>query len=236
MRPLEILREVMATYRRHWRVLLGAAFVLFGAFNALELLLPDIQVDHFETRAVLAAVLLGGGAFAISSFEEAFYEGIVASAAAEWRMGRARPSLIVVARLVPYLALVAVNVIVSAGSAVGLLFLFVPGFMFGTYTALAPALVKIEHLGVGAAVKRSVELVRGSFWAVAVLIWGIYFATEGATSVLDTALHGLPLEYVSTTVVEAVLAPVYGLAAVLITYDLIERRASTPPPGDAPGP
>lgn len=235
MRPLAIFREVLAAYRRHWRVLLGAAFVLFGVFNALELLVPEIEVDHFETRAVLTALALGAVAFAISSFEEAFYEGVVASAAAEWRMGRARPSLIVVARLVPYLALTAVNLVVAVGSGLGLLALVVPGALFGTYTALAPALVKIEHLGVRPALRRSIQLVNGNFWAVFVLIWGVYLATEAATSALDSVLHGTAVEYIGKTFAEALLAPLYGLAAVLAAYDLIERRERTPPPDDAPG-
>lgn len=234
MRPLAIFREVLAAYRRHWRVLLGAALVLFAAFNLLELLVPGIQLDHLDARGVLVAVPLAAGAFGVSSFEEAFYEGVVAAAAAEWRTGRPRPSLVTVTRSVPYLPLVAVNLLTAAGTSVGLLFFAVPGFVFGTYTALAPALVKIEHLGVRAALLRSLELVRGSFWAVAILIWGVYLATEAATSGLDALLHGVLPEYVAQTAAETLLAPLYGLAAVLAAHDLIER-GRTRPPGDEPG-
>jgi hypothetical protein len=236
MSPLAIFREVLAAYRRHWRVLLGAAFVLFGAFNALELIVPEVEVDHLKAEVLIEAVLLSAGSFAISSYEEAFYEGVVASAAAEWRLGRPRPSLVSVARSVPYLVLIAVNAVIAAGTAVGLLLLIVPGALFGTYTALAPALAKIEHLGVRASLRRSVQLVNGNFWPVFVLIWGVYLATEAATSGLDQLLHGVGLEYLTKTTAEALLAPLYALSAVLAAYELIEQRASTPPLDAAPGP
>jgi hypothetical protein len=236
MNPLAILGDVFVAYRRHWRILLGAAFLLFGAFNAFELLVPEVEFDHLRVRVLIEALLLGAGSFAISSYEEAFFEGVVASAAAEWRMGRPRPNLLTVARSVPYLALIGVNALIAVGTSLGLLLLIVPGALFGTYTALAPALTKIEHLGVRASLRRSFQLVNGNLWPVFVLIWGVYLATEAATSGLDQLLHGVGLEYVTTTAAEALLAPIYGLAAVLVTYDLIERRASTPPPGGAPAP
>jgi hypothetical protein len=235
MSPLAIFRDVLAAYRRHWRILLGAAFLLFGAFNAFELLVPEVESDHLGAQVLIEAIFLGAGSFAISSYEEAFFEGVVASAAAEWRMGRPRPSLLTVARSVPYLVLIAVNAVIAVGTSLGLLLLIVPGVLFGTYTALAPALTKIEHLGVRAALRRSFQLVNGNLWSVFVLIWGVYLATEAATAGLDQLLHGVGLEYLTTTAAEALLAPLYGLAAVLVTYDLIARRASTPPPGGAPG-
>jgi hypothetical protein len=236
MKPLAIFRDVLTAYRRHWRVLLGAAFVTFGIVNLLELLVPEVETDRLTTHAVLEALGLGAAGFAISSFQEAFYEGVVATTAGEWRAGRDRPSLIVVARTVRYLPLIAVNIVVALGSAVGLLLLVVPGFAFGTYVGLAPALVEIEQLGARDALRRSFELVRGSFWAVLVLLWGAYFATEAATSALDVLLHGVAPEYLATTAAEALIAPFYGLAAVLAAFDLIERRASRPPPGAARAP
>jgi hypothetical protein len=235
MKPLAIFRDVLAAYRRYWRVLLGASFVTFGAVNLLELLVPEVEVDHLTTHAIVEALGLGAASFAISSFQEAFYEGVVATTAGQWRAGRDRPSLIVVARSVRYLPLIAVNIVVALGSAVGLLMFVVPGFVFGTYVGLAPALVEIEKLGVRDSLRRSFELVRGSFWAVLVLLWGVYFATEAATSALDAILHGLGPEYFAKTAAEALIAPLYGLAAVLAAFDLIERRGSTPPPGGARG-
>jgi putative Ca2+/H+ antiporter (TMEM165/GDT1 family) len=235
MSPLAIFREVLAAYRREWRVLLGAAFLTFAAVNLLERLTPELEADRLTTHAVVEALGLGAAGFAISSFQEAFYEGVVATTVSEWRAGGHRPSLITVARSVRYLPLIAVNIVVALGSAIGLLALLVPGFVFGTYVALAPALVEIETLGVRDSLRRSFELVRGSFWPVFVLIWGAYFATEAATAGLDALLHGLGSEYIATTTAEALIAPFYGLAAVFAAYALIERRVGgTPPPAGEP--
>ena len=55
MNPLAILGDVFAAYRRHWRILLGAAFILFGAFNALELLVPEVEFDHLRVRVLIEA-------------------------------------------------------------------------------------------------------------------------------------------------------------------------------------
>jgi hypothetical protein len=234
MKPLAIFRDVLRAYRRHWRVLLGAAFLTFAALNLVELVIPDLEFDHLTTFRVVEAVALGAGSFAVTSFQEAFYEGVVATTLGQARSGGKQPSLRAVARSVPYLPLIAVNLVVAFGTAFGLLLLVVPGFVFGTYVGLAPALVEIEKLGVRGSLRRSFELVRGHFWAVLVLLWGVYFLTEAATSALDHLLHGLVFEYIAKTTAESVIAPVYGLAAVLAAYALIELRGGTPPPGDAP--
>lgn len=234
MSPLAILRDVLRAYRRHWRVLLGAAFLTFGLVNLLELLIPDLEFDRLTTFRALEALGLAAGAFAVTSFQEAFYEGVVATTLGQARSGGGQPRLRAVARSVPYAPLIAVNLVVAFGSAFGLLLLVVPGFVFGTYVGLAPALVEIEKLGVRGSLRRSFQLVRGHFWAVLVLLWGVYFLTEAATSALDHLLHGLVFEYLAKTTAEAVIAPVYGLAAVLAAYKLIELRAGTPRPAGGP--
>src|SRR3954447_8359442 len=178
MKPLAIFIEVLRAYRRHWRVLLGAAFLTFGLLNLLELLIPELEFEHLSTFRVLEALGLAAGAFAVPGFRGAFYEGVVATPLGQAREGRPPPKLRTVARSVPYLPLIAVNLVVALGSAVGLLLLIVPGFVFGTYAGLAPALVEMEDLRPRAALRRSFQLVRGHFWAVLVLLWGVYFLTE----------------------------------------------------------
>jgi hypothetical protein len=96
--------------------------------------------------------------------------------------------------------------------------------VFGTYTAIAPALVKIEHLGVRGSIRRSAKLVRGSFWRVLLILWGAYLVTLAVGQALEHWLHHYAAEYVASTVVEAILAPFYGLAAVLVAFELIEHR------------
>ena len=68
------------------------------------------------------------------------------------------------------------------------------------------------------------------------LLWGVYLITEAATAPVDEALHGIVFEYLAKTTAEAVIAPIYGLAAVLAASCLIELRARTPPLRGAPAP
>ncbi len=234
MTLLGMSRAVLAAYRREWRILLLASFLVFGTLNALELALPDLNYDHLNAKRVLVALSLGAGSFAVSSFEEAFYEGVVASAAVEWRSGNRRPGLMSVARSVPYLVLTALNLVIALVTGLGLLFFVVPGVVLSTYIGLAPAAAKIEHLHTRAALRRSVELVRGHFWTIMVLLWGVYLVSEIATGVIDELLHGIVIEYVAKTTAEALLAPFYGLAAVLSAFTIIESRDRRPQPADAP--
>ena len=223
---MSITRQVLYAYRQQWRILLAASFVVFALLNAVELLVPDVEADHVTASKLAAAIALGGGSLAVSSFEEAFYEGVVASAANEWRSGDPRPNLSVVARSVPYLVLIALNLVIALVTGLGLLLLVVPGVVLSTYIGLSPAAAKIEHLGVRAALRRSCELVRGHLWQLMVLLWGFYLASQVATSALDEALHGIVFEYLAKTTAEALIAPFYALALVLATYELIDGPAA----------
>lgn len=220
-----IFRDVVAAYRRHWIALILTALVVFGVANVLDALLPELMLDEFKFWTLLGALAIGAAAAASHAFGEAFYEGVTASEVVEWRTGQPTPRLGVLVRSVPYLPLIAVNIVLALGTGLGIALLLVPGVVFGTYTAIAPALVKIEHLGVRGSIRRSVELVRGSFWRVLLVLWGAYLATLAVGEGLEHALDHYAAEYVATTAAEALLAPFYGLAAVLVAFELLEHTA-----------
>ena len=222
MRPLSILRDVLDAYRRHWAVLLATALPVFALANIVESFVSELQVDRLHGHALMAALGLGIAAVALSSLGEGFYEGVTTVTVEEWRSKTRRARLLAVARNVRYVPLIITNAIVAVGVGVGLVLAVVPGFVFGTYAALAPALVEIEQHGVRAALRRSVELVRGHFWPVAILLWGVFLLSNAAAAGLEGLLHSVTLEGVSKTVVESVLAPFYGLAAVLTAHALRE--------------
>jgi hypothetical protein len=107
----------------------------------------------------------------------------VAAAVSESRRRERRHSLLEIARTVPYARLIAVDVLVALGTAVGVILLVLPGIVFYTWFALAAPVVKIERLGVRAALRRSRELVRGNFWQVPILL--------GLSEVVSSALTSL---------------------------------------------
>jgi hypothetical protein len=222
--PVGIFRGVIGAYRRHWIALIGTALVVFGVANVIDAVLPGTEIDEFKAGAVIGFLAIAAASVAMHAFGEAFYEGVTAAEVVEWRTGQPTPGLGALARAIPYLPLIAVNIVLAAGIAAGLVALIIPGVVFGTYTAIAPALVKIEHLGVRGSIRRSVELIRGSFWRVLLILWGVYLLILSAGQALEHWLDHYAAEYVASTVVEAVLAPFYGLAAVLVAFELIERK------------
>ena len=57
-----------------------------------------------------------------------------------------------------------------------------------------------------------------------VILWGAYLVTLAASETIEHQLEHYLAETLATTVVEAGLAPFYGLAAVLVTFELIARE------------
>jgi hypothetical protein len=223
--PVGILRDVIGAYRRHWIALIATALVVFGVANTLDALLPELELDRFELSTLLGALAIGAAAGASHAFGEAFYEGVTAAEVVEWRTGQPTPRLSALVSSIPFLTLIAVNIVLAAGTGLGIALLLVPGVIFGTYTAIAPALVKIEHVGVRGSIRRSAKLVRGSFWRVLLILWGAYLLTLAVGEVIEHTLDHYAAEYVATTVAEALLAPFYGLAAVFVAFELLEHTA-----------
>jgi hypothetical protein len=201
--------------------------VVFGVINLVDALTPEVDVDHLRAQDVAAVLGLGSLALGLHGFGEAFYEGVTATTARRWRAGDPSPRPLALVRAIPYLALIGVNLVIAATTTVGLFALVVPGLLAGTYLALAPALVEVERLGVRDALRRSIRLIRGSFWPVFAVVWVAYLGTLVASEAIEEALHHVVVEFVATTMVEAALAPFYGLAIVLVTFALIDRERAT---------
>lgn len=173
LRLRAVLRGIARTYREHWRFLLPTALLVFiplGLLEAVVHLTHDFEIGEAD---VLTGALFSAAALAqvlASGLGDQFYAGTVAAAVSESRRRERRHSLLEIARTVPYARLIAVDVLVALGTAVGVILLVLPGIVFYTWFALAAPVVKIERLGVRAALRRSRELVRGNFWQVLILL------------------------------------------------------------------
>ena len=106
--------------------------------------------------------LLVAAAVAVSGLGYFIFKGIVTQIIVARHAGVRRPSMMAIARSLPYATLLAVDVILAVGIAVGLELLIVPGVVFGTIDALAPIVVETEGPGGTRCVSHAVrELVRG---------------------------------------------------------------------------
>ena len=98
------------------------------------------------------------------------------------------------------------DLLVSAGTAIGLELLIVPGVVFGTWFALAPVLVETHHLHARSALERSRDLVRGHFVSVMCVLMLVLFGTVAVSE----ALH-----WISAAVTPGPGAVEYAAAALV---------------------
>jgi hypothetical protein len=233
---LQITKVVPATARawvRHAPLLLPLALLVFTPLGALDAADEHFGEVHLEHLDLFAALTLGRWAaeLAVSSLGDDFYAGVAAAAVSETRAGERRPTILQIARTVPYLRLIAADLLFTFGFAFTLVLLVVPGVIFFAWFSLTTVLIKVEHLGVWAGFCRSRELVRGNFWPVLLLVGSLYIGDSVVTSALQSgALAAIGdsfwSDWASAVAVGVVITPIGALATVLVTYELkdIEQR------------
>jgi hypothetical protein len=223
-----VIRDVIAVYRRHWAFLVPVAIVVLLPQALADAFLDGLRVEGVRSAkevAILAAVPL---TVAVNLFGQALYTGITAAAVVEWRSGNHVASVGALVRSLPIRGLIVLDVLISVGAAIGFALLVVPGLVFLAYVAISPALMKFEHLGVKAALERSVELVRGQFWRVFAILIAAIALTEGGFQAITFSFHGLGLAAVVDLAAEGLLAPIEGLTIVVVALALLERQGEAP--------
>jgi hypothetical protein len=219
-----VILDVVRVYRRHWTLLVPMAVVVLLPQTLVDTAVGPLEAHRIETWTDVAKLaVLPLGVFA-SLVGEAFYAGLVAAAVLEWRAGRRLPRPSALAHVIPYRRLIASDLLLAIGAAIGFLLLVVPGVIFLTYFFIAPAVVKLEGLGVRDAFRRSATLVRGSFWRVLAIGLVALLGTELAAEGLAHLVHGLALDLAAQIAVDAALEPLQGLVTVLVALSLIELR------------
>ena len=102
------------------------------------------------------------------------------------------------------------------------------------YLSLAGPVVELEKRGVRGGFVRSFHLVRGHFWMVAAVVVPIETVGDGINEAIVEAIHhglgdGLLAAWVGEAVGNIVTAPVFSVAVVLLTLDLIRHRDGNAP-------
>ena len=223
-----VVREVAASYRAHWPFLILAAVVVL-----LPQALADGFLDHLEIEgvhsfrdvAILAAAPL---TVVVNLGGQAFYAGLTAAAVVEWREHRPLPNIRALLRAVPIKRLILVDLVLTFGSALGLLLLVIPGLIWLAWFSLAPAIVKFEHRDVWGSLRRSRELVRGNFWPVLWIVVGTIVVTELLVEAVTIPFHTDVLVALADLVADGLLQPIEGLVIVVVTLDLLELRGELP--------
>ena len=244
-------RRLFATYGRIWRTyrawapsLLLLALVVFLPLALLDALTMNVELDSLDLTngiKVAALVLAVGAITATGLIGEVFFSGAIAISLTHPH-GEGPPLLREIARRLNYGRLIAVDLVYVALVATGLLLGLIPGLLAFVYLGLSGPVVELEERTARGALARSMRLVRGNFWLVLWVLLPIQVVGDGIGHLLAGLVHDLfGHTFLATWLAEAVtdlaLSPIFAVAAVLLTLDLIaERDGAAPPLHSAPVP
>lgn len=227
-----VARDVVSAYRAHWFFLITAAVVVL-----LPQALADALLDHLNLEGIHSAhdiVILAAAPLTVivNLFGQAFYAGLAAAAVIEWRANRPLPGIVALLRSVPLGRLVLLDIVLTIGTAIGLVLLVIPGLIFMAFFSISPALVKFEHQSVWGSMRRSRDLVRGNFWRVMATVVGTIVLTEVAASLISAPFHGLAIVTFVDLAADGLLQPIEGLVIVIVALALLELRGEAPQPDE----
>ncbi|HEU4705731.1 MAG TPA: hypothetical protein VFS64_00910 [Solirubrobacterales bacterium] len=241
---MTLLHRVAGTYLRIWRTywgwmpsLLALSIVVFVPLGLLDALSLTVDLDSLDLASGIkvAALMLAVGAVTMTGLlGEIFFSGAIAISLTHPH-GQGPPSLREIAGRIKYGRLILVDVAFVAIVAIGVILGFVPGLLAFVFLGLSGPIVEIEERSAPAALHRSYQLVRGSFWLVFWVMVPIELAGDAiGTGLADFVHHRLGDTFLATWLAEAlanaVLSPIFAVAAVLLTVDLIARKEGTAPP------
>ena len=218
---MQVLRVVWWVYRRKWKFLVPLSIVVLLPQAAADAIFGEVEVDRVETVEDIVNLASIPLAVAINLAGEALYAGIVAAAVVEWLRGRELRDVPGAIRSIEYGRLIALDVILSVGTVIGLVLLIVPGLVFYTYLAVSPALIELDGDTVKRALRRSVQLVRGNFWRVLGFTLFVLVVTDSAATLLESPIHGVHGELIFNLLIEAVVEPFQGLTTVFLALALL---------------
>jgi hypothetical protein len=229
--------DIWRTYRGWMPSLLGFAVLVFVPLGLLDALSLQVDVESLDLTSgiEIAALMLAVGAVTMTGLlGEIFFSGAIAISLTHPH-GQERPSVREIAGRIKYGRLVVVDVAFVAIVALGLLLGLVPGVLAFVFLGLAGPIVEIEERSAPSALRRSFELVRGSFWFVFWVLVPIEVLGDAIGGGLAALVHHelgdtLLAAWLAEAVSNAFLSPVFAVAAVLLTVDLIGRREGTAPP------
>jgi hypothetical protein len=230
--------QLASTYARigrtYWRwapSLLLLAVIVFIPLGLIHALTLEANIGSFDVGGGLKLLAIFGAVLALAAtglVGEVFYTGAVSILLTHPHDGKP-PSMREIAGMVKYGPLIAIDLLFGAMVAIGLILFLVPGVLVFVWFGLAAPVVEIEHRGIRAALRRSIELVRHKFWIVALVLIPIEIVGDVLTNLATEATHGLfgsefICEWLADVLANIAFTPFYAVAAVLLTVDLIREK------------
>ena len=236
-------RELASVYARIGRTylswspaLMALAVLVFLPLGLIDALHTTAEFDRVDAETVLgvtALVGLAGALVATSLLGEVFYSGAIAISLTR-RPAEREPTLREIAGQISYARLIAVDLLYVALVIAGLALFIVPGVLAFVFLGLAGPVIEIEDRGVRAALRRSFDLVRGHFWLVFWVFTPIEIAGDALSEWIGHLVHGLLGDgflgtWLGESASSVLLSPLFAIAAVLLTVELIAARDGSGP-------
>ncbi|MCK9878807.1 hypothetical protein MXD59_24100 [Frankia sp. Ag45/Mut15] len=245
LRPLalgEILDGTFATVRANPGATIGVTVASAAVVETISTLIAIGAQDASRTTQVLATI----ASFALELVLSLFLSGVLSVVVSEATLGSRIGPTEAVRRIAPRLpGLAALTLAVLAAVVLGMIALLIGAIVVAVYLSLATPAYILEGGGVRHALRRSVAIVRGSWWrafgilllamlvslmlsAVFALVTGIVLVSApgvfGEFYDGDLTIAGHIVEGIGNLVATTVSTPIFAGAAVLLYVDLRIRR------------
>jgi hypothetical protein len=232
------------TYRAWAPGLLLLAAVVFVPLGLLDALASEVDLESLDvTDGIKVAALIAalGAVTTTSLLGEVFFSGAVAVSLTHPEH-EGPPPLREIAGRLRYGRLIAVDIVYVLLVVVGLLLFFVPGVLVFVWFGLAGPVVELEERTVRGALARSWRLVRGNFWVAFGILAPIEVVGDAVGHAIADLVHGalghsLWASWLAESLSNIAFSPLFAVAAVLLTIELIAARGEVGPRlNSAPGP
>ncbi len=216
LHPLELISMALRTFRLEPARVIVPAVVIFGLDAFQSTWFTEISTDHLGLESLTGAVIFGASSLGLT-----FYAGMLERLVGAVERNLTPQPVSEVLATLPWVRLLIAEAILLVLTAVGALFLVIPGLVVGTLCALVGPLINLLDCSVGEAFRRSVRLVWPHFWIVFVMVT-VPLAIEHEVIVLIKDL--VPHERVILVfLTNFALGLGFGVALGLVEVSLAER-------------
>jgi Uncharacterised protein family (UPF0259) len=232
-RQLEIgsvLGETFSIYAGNLGPLLGVAIALY-------LVIAIVAGLGFAASGFIGLIL-----FAIlATLGVTLYGGFVVRLVEDVRDGRRDSTVgeLIESAMPAVPRLIGNGILKGIAVAIGLVLLIVPGLILLTIWAVTAPAIVVERQGAIDAFSRSWELVRGQAWSVFAIILLTFLITQGITYLLGAMGDNIG-DFVGYLIFQAIAgaitAPIGGLVAAILFFDLGGGRGASTAPAAAAEP
>jgi len=223
--------------RVHYLRVAVVALILFGPPALLGLAMDDLRTRiEADSGLLRAAIYLAGllVATALRLLGPVVFAGYLDEAVGKEYYHGGRTVFSDVLGTLPWGRLVAADIVVVVGSAIGLAFFVVPGLIFLTLFSLVGPVIVQEGRGVVASFERTFRLSRAAWRMTASLVVSLLVAELVVHEAFHIAFHDseLLLRLIAGWLTAAIVGGLIGLVEVALATELMART----PLREAPDP